>query len=270
MRRICVIFFDLFTLRTGYPIRHNLFNKKINPILLLLFVLYPLNVHCENFKVGADIWSPFFMVENNQFTGIGLEILTEVVRRTGDTVTIKHLPTKRSIFMFDEKEIDMMLIDSPLWNDPEKAEGMVFSNEVMSLQEHIYFLKENYIEVEKPTDLSGKTMYVMSGYYYPVFEDAFKRGIVKKYEVDSESRLIKLLVYKRADAIFMDSIAFQYTISKLGYDKTLVKKGFQLSNTTLGIKIRRDKAHILPRFNKAIAEMKRDGTIDLIIKKYTK
>jgi polar amino acid transport system substrate-binding protein len=270
MKKVCVLFFDLFTLRGCYPIQHKVFSKKIKLSIIFIFVLYPLNVHCENFKVGSDTWSPFFMVSNNQFTGIGFDIITEVVRRTGDTITIKHLPNKRALLMFDKKEIDMMVIDSPLWNDPKKAKSMIFSNEIMSVQEYIYFLKEKYIEVEKPTDLSGKTMYMLRGYYYPVFEDVFKNGIVKKYEVDSESHLLKLLVHKRADAIFMDSIAFRYNISKSGYDKTLFRKGFQLSETTLGIKIRREKASILPRFNRAIAEMKRDGAIELIINKYTK
>jgi polar amino acid transport system substrate-binding protein len=172
--------------------------------------------------------------------------------------------------MFDKKEIDMVVIDSPLWNDPKKAKSMIFTTAVMSVREYIYFLNENYIEVEKPTDLMGKIIYILRGYYYPVFEDAFKNGIVEKYEVDNESHLLELLVNKRSDAIFMDSIAFRYNISKLGYDKTIFKKGFQLSDTTLGIKIRREKESILPRFNRAIDEMKSDGTITLIINKYTK
>ncbi len=171
--------------------------------------------------------------------------------------------------MFDDKQIDMMVIDSPLWNDPVKAESMIFSNEVMSLQEHIYFLKERYIEVATPEDLHGKTVNILRGYYYPVFEDAFKKDIVKKHEIDCEPSLIKTLILKRCIAIFMDSVAFQYNISQSGYDKEMFKRGLQLSDTKLGIKIRREKAHILPRFNKAIAEMKRDGTINRIIKKYT-
>ncbi|MCP4349242.1 MAG: amino acid ABC transporter substrate-binding protein [Desulfobacterales bacterium] len=261
MIRRCV---SLFILKT---IQQNLFCTKIR-LILILFVLYPLNVHCENFKAASDTWSPFFMISDNQFSGIGFEILKEIVRRTGDTVTFQHVPTKRALRMFDEKEIDIM-IDSPLWADPEKAEAMIFSNEVMSVKEYIYFLKENYIEVKKSTNLRGKSVGIMRGYYYPVFEDAFKKGIVKKFEVDYESSLIKILIKKRATAIFMDSITFQYNISQLGYDKKIFKKGLQLSNAALGIKIRREKAHILSRFNRAIDAMKTEGTISRIIKKYT-
>ncbi len=68
----------------------------------------------------------------------------------------------------------------------------------------------------------------------------------------------------------MDSIAFQTNISQLNYDKTMFKRGMQLSDTKLSIKIIREKAYLLLRFNKAIAVMKQDVTIDRIINKYTR
>ncbi len=269
MRKIYIIIIGLFSLKRLYSIHQKISHKMIRLLIPLLFVFYPVTVHCEDFVAASDTWSPFFMVSDNQFSGIGFDILTEVARRTGDRITFRHLPNKRAMSMFDRKEIDMMVIDSPLWNNPEKAKNMIFSNELMSIQEHIYFLKEKYIEVVTPADLRGETVNILRGYYYPVFEDAFKKGIVIKYEINNESSLLATLIAKRCIAVFMDSVAFKYNISLLGYDKKMFKRGLQLSNTTLGVKIRREKAHILPRLNEAIASMKKDGTINRIIKKYT-
>lgn len=267
MRKVYVAIYSLLTLKSS--ILQKVFNKKIGLLIPLLFVVYPLTVHCEHFKAASDIWSPFFLVSNSQFSGIGPDILTEITRRTGDSISFQRFPNKRTIIMFNEKKIDMMVLDSPLWNDPNNSKSMVFSNEVMSVQEYVYFLKDNYIEVKKPVDFRGKTVNILRGYVYPVFQNAFKRGIVNKNEISYESNLIKTLMAKRCSAIFMDSVAFRYIISQLGYDKKLFKRGLQLSDTKLGFKIRREKAHILPRFNKAIAAMKKDGTIKRIIKKYT-
>lgn len=244
--------------------------KIIKLYTLFLFLLFPSNVYCEKLIAVSDTWSPFFLESNGQYSGIGFEVLTEVVRRTGDIVTIKNVPNRRSQIMFEGKEVDIMVLDSPLWNDPKKAKSMVFSDKVMSVQEYIYFSRGKYFDVKKPKDLAGRTVNIMRGYYYPVFEKAFKTGMVLKNEVNSESSLIRMLVSKRIDAIFMDSIAFRYTISKLGYDQKLFKRGLQLSDTSLCIKVRREKAYILPRFNSAISSMKKDGTIDKIIKKYTR
>ncbi len=245
-----------------------LFNK-VRLLILLLFILAPSYVYCETFHAGSDTWAPFFMVSNDQFSGIGVDILTEVVHRTGDELDLQHLPNVRALSMFDNKEIDMIVIDSPLWNDQEKLKDMIFSDELMSVKEYIYFLKDEYIEVEAPEDLRGKVVNIFLGYSYPTFEEAFNKGIVGKDEVSSELSLIRMLVAKRCTAIFMDSIAFEYNASRLGYEKNMFKRGMQLSDTELRIKIRRDKSSILPRINKVISEMKRDGSIDLITKKYT-
>jgi ABC-type amino acid transport substrate-binding protein len=262
-------FLILISLPGDYAFQKNVFFRKAKLLFLLLFILSPGYVNCETFHAGSDTWAPFFMVSNNQFSGIGVDILTEVAHRTGDKLDLQHLPNVRALSMFDNKEIDMIVIDSPLWNDQNKLKDVVFSDEVMSVQEYIYFLKDEYIEVETPEDLRGKVVNIFLGYSYPTFEKAFNKGIVEKDEVGNELSLIKILVAKRCTAIFMDSIAFKYNASRLGYEKNLFKRGMQLSDTELKIKIRREKASLLPRINKAIAEMKRDGAIERIIKKYT-
>jgi polar amino acid transport system substrate-binding protein len=245
------------------------FLTKSKLFISLLLILLSNYVSSDTFHAGSDTWAPFFMVSNNQFSGIGVDILTEVAHRTGDELSLQHLPNVRALSMFDNKEIDMIVIDSPLWNDQEKLKNVVFSDEIMSVQEYIYFLKDEYIEVDTPEDLRGKVVNIFHGYSYPTFQKAFNEGIVKKDEVGSELSLIRILVAKRCTAIFMDSIAFEHNASRLGYEKSLFKRGMQLSDTELRIKIRREKSSLLPRINKAIAEMKKDGSIDRIIKKYT-
>ncbi len=262
-------FSRLVSLLEYYAIQKRVFFNKARLLISLLFILSPSYVYCETFQAGSDTWTPFFMVSNDQFSGIGVDILTEISHRTGDKLNLQHLPNVRALSMFDNKEIDMIVIDSPLWNDQEKLKDVLFSDEVMSVQEYIYFLKDEYIEVETPEDLRGKVVNIFRGYSYPIFEEAFNKGIVEKDEVRNELSPIRILVAKRCTAIFMDSIAFEYNASKLGYEKGIFKRGMQLSDTELRIKIRKEKASILPRINKAIAEMKRDGAIDLIIKKYT-
>lgn len=262
-------FLGLISLTGYHAFQKRVFFNKARLFIPLLFVLSPSYVYCETFHAGSDTWAPFFMVSNNQFSGIGVDILTEVAHRTGNKFDLHHLPNVRALSMFDNKEIDMIVIDSPLWNDPEKLKNVVFSDEVMSVQEYIYFLKDEYIEVAAPEDLRGKVVNIFLGYSYPTFEEAFNKDIVEKNEISSELSLIKMLVAKRCAAIFMDSIAFEYNASRLGYEKKMFRRGMQLSDTELRIKIRREKASILPRINKAIAEMKRDGSIDLITKKYT-
>jgi polar amino acid transport system substrate-binding protein len=218
---------------------------------------------------ASDNWPPFFMEENAEISGIGYEILTEVARRTGDKIQISRLPNKRALKLFDEGQIDIIVIDAALWNDPKNIPGMVFSDDLMSVNEYSYFRNDNFIDLKTPTDLAGRTAGILNGYTYPAFDEAFNTGLVKKVEAYREQSLLQMLMHNRVDAIFMDSVAFDYNTSRFGYDQALFKRGIQLSDAPLGIKVRVGKAEILPRLNKAIAQMKADGTIDKIVKKYT-
>ena len=218
---------------------------------------------------ASDNWPPFFMEENGKISGIGYDILTEVARRTGDKIHISRLPNKRALKLFEEGMIDIIVIDAALWNDPKNSPGMVFTDDLMSVNEYIYFLTDNFIEMKSPADLAGKNVGILNGYSYPVFEEAFATGQVNKVEAYREQSLLQMLVHKRVNAIFMDSVAFDYNIKRFGYDQALFKRGIELSDAPLGIKVRRARADILPRFNKAIAQMKADGTISKIVKQYT-
>jgi polar amino acid transport system substrate-binding protein len=236
-------------------------------LLLALGLLH--SAHAETLTAASDSWPPFFMQDDGQLSGIGHDILAEIARRTGDSIKMQKLPNKRALKLFDEGKIDLIVIDSALWNDPQNIPGMLFSDDLMAVSEYIYFLREGYIEVNSPNDLTGKTVHILHGYSYPAFDAAFTSGLVKKYEVYNEQSLIDTLIQKRANAIFMDSIAFHYNVQRLKHAPNLFRSGLQLSNAPLGIKVRRARADILPRFNQAIAAMKADGSIDKIVQKYT-
>ena len=218
---------------------------------------------------SSDNWPPFFMEDEGKISGIGYDILTEVARRTGDTIHISRLPNKRALKLFDEGMIDIIVIDAALWNDPKNIPGMTFSDDLMSVNEYVYFNAEHVISMKTPADLAGKTVGILNGYSYPLFEEAFRTGQVKKVEAYREQSLLEMLRHQRVDAIFMDSVAFDFNTRRFAYDQALFKRGTQLSEAALGIKVRRGKADILPRFNKAIAQMKADGTISRIVRQYT-
>lgn len=237
-------------------------------LLSALAVCVPLSGMCETFNAVSSVWSPYIMGTTGKVSGIGYEIFVEILRRTGDVATIKILPNKRALEVFKKGDADLIILDSPLWADPQRVKTYAFSDAFMSTEEYIYFQKDHYIDVKSPADLRNKTVDVMRGYYYPAFETAFQTNQVKKYEVDSEEILLKKLFTKRTDAVFMVSEAFQYTLNGLGYDPSAFKRGIKLSTTPLSLKIRIEKSNALPRINAAIAAMKKDGTMQRIIQSY--
>lgn len=251
-------------------LKHNFLLRIFLIPLLITTATFSEIAKCEKFKVGSDIWSPFFLFSENKYSGIACEVIIEIARRTGDTIELIYLPNKRAMQMFQRKELDIIPLDSPTWNDPDKKDTFVFTDFIMEVKEYIYFHKSKYRDIKKPADLKDKTVHILAGYKYPFFEEAFRTGLVKKEESFSEKELLELLNFRRTEVIFMDEYAFGYSVKQNGFNISNFKRGKQLSNAKVGVKIRAEKAHILPRFNRAISDMKRDGTIKRIINKYIK
>lgn len=243
---------------------------KINQFLnLLLTAFCSFAVNAQHFTVTSDIWEPFFMEKDGKHSGIGIEILEEIFAITGDTFSVVTLPMRRAERLINDGEVDLIVIDSPQWSDPKKAHSYVFSEPLMQIREHIYFHKDRVIDVQKPHDLAGKLVSIRNGYRYPLFDVAFEEKLLLKHEVDSDLVLLKLLLSQRTDAIFMDSVAYDYTLSNNNFNPSLIVRGMELSHTDLGIKFAINKEHVLPRINQAIKNLKANGTIKRIYEHYT-
>ena len=225
----------------------------------------------EDFIAATANWLPYAIEnEKGEISGIGADILKEVCKRTGDSVTIKIFPAERLNQMFDTNKIDINLADSPNWNEIKENSPFVFTESYSFVIENIYFLKNKYLDVKSPEDLKDKKVGIVRGYYYEMFKDAFNNKIVPFHEVNGEISLIQMLKENRVSCAFFDNYVFEYLIVKLHYKTSDFKKGMQLSNSPLGFKVRIEKKSAVQRFNKAINDMKKEGIINNIILQYTK
>jgi cystine transport system substrate-binding protein len=238
---------------------------------LFLFILLVLSHHsyAENFIAATANWSPYAMKTEEGITGISVEILNEIVKRTGDTISINIYPTKRLNMLFDSNKLDINFADSPDWNEAKHSQNYIFSEKYFDVKEYVYFLKNRFIETNKPKDLKGKRIGISAGYYYEMFDAYFKRHIIIKKEIYSNKSLLRFLKSGRCDAAFFDNVLFDYLIIQLDFDKKQFKRGFEINNAPLGLKIRIEKRHAVKRFNNAIRTLKKEGFIKKIIHKYT-
>lgn len=238
---------------------------------ILFFVFFSGNAYSETLKAAMPNWAPFFTEsKDGDYSGIGVDVLDEIVKRTGDSASYSLYPAARLLQKLDTGKIDLIIIDSPNWVKPERKSIVSFTNSIMPFQEFVYFLAAKYKDIKEPKDLNGLFVGHIFGYYYEPFEDLFKNEIINRETPGTDTSLLEMLKKKRVDAILIDPFAFNVARVKLRYDKELFKRGLQISNIELTSTIRKGKKDILPRFNKAIEEMKADGTIQKIVDKYTK
>ena len=110
--------------------------------LFIVFIVH--NAFAEDFRASTAHWSPYAMKTEKGISGISVEILKEIVKRTGDTVSIKLYPTKRLNNLFNRNELDINFADSPDWNEIKENPDFLFTKKYMDVKEYIYFLQPYY------------------------------------------------------------------------------------------------------------------------------
>jgi len=243
--------------------------KKLFTIVAL-FMLICGAVSGEVFIAGTAQWQPYAYYDGaGNLTGISVEIVRELSKRSGHAIHMELYPAKRLNLMFDKNRLDMNFADSALWNEVSPAPDFVFSIPYMQVSEFLYFNKTTYVDTKKLNDLQGKTIGIVSGYYYPMLEPEFESNRIKKLEFPNETALLMGLKALRADAAIFDDILFEVLLKQKQYPPGQFKRGLQLSNAPLGIKFRIEKKAYVIQFNSILESMLKDQTIPTIIQKYT-
>jgi polar amino acid transport system substrate-binding protein len=212
----------------------------------------------ETFRVMLHTGSfpPYFFEEGDSRTGTIRDIFTAITQDTGDSVEYIRVPFKRALRQFEIGAIDIEPMTNPIWRQSSSIQG-IYSIPFAVSEEVILFRQDKYITVHSPEDLLDKTVGVIKGYYYPAYEPYFAGGRIKPNRLDSENKLIQLLLAGRLDQALINKDFAQYQIKKQHLTEQLVV-GNVNSVLEQMIRFHPAKKSALPRFNKAIKKLLKD------------
>ena len=240
----------------------------IGLLVLSFLMIIPCPSRAENFRImrHPGAFPPYYFEEQDKRTGIVKDIFAALAEETGDSVEYVVAPFKRALFMFESGEIDIEPMTNPNWRkSPYMASE--YSIPYTTSEEAVLFRRGRECSVKSPDDLRGKTVGVVAGYNYPSFAPFFSDGSIKEHRLKNEDELIKLLLAGRIDQAFMNKKFAQYRIKTRQLGDALVI-GDVFSSKDIMIRFHPSKKDAIPRFNKAIQKLTKNGTIDRICDEY--
>ncbi len=236
-----------------------------------LLVILPFTRICaaENFRVMlyTDSFPPYFFEKGDVETGIVRDIFTALAKETGDSFEYVRVPFKRGLHQFETGLIDIEPMSNPVWRKTSTVKG-IYSIPFAVSEEIVLFDAEQYLPVNSPGDLIGHTVGVVMGYHYPVYGPYFDDGRIKAHPLRDENKLIQLLLAGRLGQALMNKDFANYQIKTLGLKDKLVV-GKPCSVVDMMIRFHPSKKQAVPRFNKAIEKLLKNGTIQSIYDKYS-
>lgn len=245
---------------------HQITTRFFSTILLILS--FSLTASAETFKVALyDGGSPpLFFEKGDANTGIYVDLLNEIALLTGHVFDYGYFPTQRAMVLFESGDLHLEPGINPVWRSSSKVPGE-FSIPFAKAEDVVLFQAEKLIPVNSASDLTGKKVGTIKGFYYPGYMEAFSSGALLRKDSLSEDNLMLKLAHNRIDVAFIRKEAAQYRIKVNNEFKNLVFKD-RISSVDIMLRVHPSKSDALGSLNSAIKTLKENGTIETIFQKY--
>ncbi|MCW1052393.1 ABC transporter substrate-binding protein/permease [Streptococcus anginosus] len=242
--------------------------KKIIAFLLALLPLFAVTViHADTIKVVSDTaYAPFEFKDSDQtYKGIDVDIINKVAELKGWDINMTFPGFDAAVNAVQSGQADAIMAGMTKTKDREKVFTM--SDTYYDTKVVIATTKTNTIS--SYSQLKGKTVGVKNG----TASQRFLEKIKDKYKFNLKTFDTTDLTYNSLnsgsiDAMMDDQPVIEYAI-KQGQNLKISIKGEAVGSFAFGVKKGSKYEYLVTEFNEALAQMKKDGSLDKIITKWT-
>lgn len=243
--------------------------KKLVACLLFLFPLFAFasQAQAETVKVVFDTaYAPFEFKDSDQvYKGIDVEILDKVAEINGWTLEKSFPGFDAAVNAVQAGQADAIM--AGMTKTKEREQVFAMSDTYYDTKVVIATKKAN--KITSYDQLKGKTVGVKNGTAAQRFLEKNKDQYgytIKTF--DTSDLMNNSLSTGAVDAIMDDQPVIEYAINQ-GQDLSINMEGEAVGSFAFGVK--KDGSHekLIKQFNTALAQMKKDGTLDQIIEKWT-
>ncbi|WP_308689464.1 ABC transporter substrate-binding protein/permease [uncultured Streptococcus sp.] len=242
--------------------------KKIIAFLLALLPLFATtNIHADAIKVVSDTaYAPFEFKDSDQtYKGIDIDIINKVAELKSWNINMTFPGFDAAVNAVQSGQADAIMAGMTKTKDREKVFTM--SDTYYDTKVVIATTKTNTIS--SYSQLKGKTVGVKNG----TASQRFLEKIKDKYKFNLKTFDTTDLTYNSLnsgsiDAMMDDQPVIEYAI-KQGQNLKISMKGEAVGSFAFGVKKGSKYEYLVTEFNEALAQMKKDGSLDKIISKWT-
>jgi len=229
---------------------------------------------CSGTAVAANLsvvhsgqWPPYSGQELPE-QGLAVDLVATALKRAGYSPKIRVDSLDR---ILEGGKIGVYDVFATPWYSDERNDYLLFSKPY--LESYIRFIKQKDkdYEFDSLDDLSGKLVGVVAGYAYG---DEFNqsRDIIRISERNLIQNVLKL-TQGRIDLTLDDELVLRYEINRFMPSSMakleILAKPLAVRGVHIGVSRENpDHERIVTDFDKAIVEMKKDGTYDKILNKH--
>ena len=212
------------------------------------------------FYGNADL-PPILSVVNGRQEGIVVDVFAEVSRRTDSDITLELLDWNEAQARVRAGQGTGLV---QLNKNAERATYLDFSVPLLT-SEFLIFHRRADVHLQDLDALSGKTVGVESGGFpKSLIQD---RSDINRRTLDSWEEGFRLLEQGQIDAVIVDRWVGEYVLARAGMSG-IVSSVRPLATLVSHIAVVKEQAAVLREVDRALEEMRADGTFDSIVSKW--
>lgn len=204
---------------------------------------------------------PLVIIENSKFSGIYIDLFSEILTGAGIEFTFIPIPKQRARIMFERGEAMLSCCDNPAWRTRDDELKVQLFSDAMHYTHDLYvFPRGKVFDTEDLNALRTRHIVLVRGYGYRASEYFGTR-----FDLESESKILEFLSLGRADvAIINEDVLHNWM---LAHPDTVVA-GKCHDNASLHIRVHRQRSDLLEPINQSIKRLIKSGKREDILKKY--
>ena len=218
-------------------------------------------------KVGTEgVYAPFtFTDESGKLTGYDVEVVREIGKRANLEIEFVPTPWDSMFLGLESKKFDF--VANQIAKNPEREQKYIFSDDYLISAAQI-IVKKGRTDIKTMDDLKGKKVLtgVGTNYNKTIVDFDKNKEINLGYYDGNISVALEEIAQGKADATLNDRLTVGYFIKQRGDIVEIV--GEPVTSIPVYLAFRKDSEDLKNRVNKALAEIKADGTLGKISEKW--
>lgn len=204
---------------------------------------------------------PYEYHDGDKIVGIDMEIADAIAKKMGLELEIEDIAFDSVILEVTSGKADMGM--AGISATEERKQSVDFSD-TYTTSKQLIIVKEDS-EIAKSDDLEGKTVGVQAGTTGDLLVSDIKGATVERYSKGMDA--VQALSQSKIDAVVIDSeVAKRFVSETIG----LKVLDDAYADEEYAVAVKKGNKELLDSVNKALSELKADGTVDKIIAKYIK
>lgn len=250
-------------------------DNQMNELVRGIAGLFMCLVICSHAAMALDItvvhsgsWPPY-ADEDLPGQGLAIHLVTTALEKAGYNPEVKTASLQQVLEGIKSGAYDVFATP---WYTMDRDQYLDFSQPYLESSIRFIKRKDASFEYTRFDDLEGLKIGVIENYAYD--EDFNDSTLIEKIDASSLLANLTKLTEKEIDLSLDDERVLRYTLNQLMPDNKATLEILNNPLATRGVNIgvsrkNPDHARIVAGFNKAIAEMKKDGSHNRILQKHS-